>query len=103
MIHQGVGAFAAPLVCQTLIAKGIPWQNFYFGSIVPVMLNTVFLIYTFKPTRQEFEDDRQFALNLVNSALGRRTADDLRSGNKSRSSSVTCIDAPSPVNSKFKL
>jgi len=31
---MSLGAFASPLVCQTIIAMGIPWPHFYLGSLV---------------------------------------------------------------------
>ncbi|KAG6812528.1 hypothetical protein H0H92_002419 [Tricholoma furcatifolium] len=34
MIFVGVGGVVSPIVCQAIIAKGVPWPNFYFGSLV---------------------------------------------------------------------
>ena len=48
-----VGAFAAPLVCQTLLARNIPWSRFYLGSLVLSVINTTLLATAFRPTRKD--------------------------------------------------
>ncbi|KAI0762624.1 MFS general substrate transporter [Fomes fomentarius] len=63
-----VGAFGAPLVCQSIIATGIRWANFYFGSLVLSALNTSFLTYAFMPTRNELQRDADFAWSLLRSS-----------------------------------
>ncbi|KAL0950863.1 hypothetical protein HGRIS_007622 [Hohenbuehelia grisea] len=55
------GGVVSPLVCQSVIATGVPWPNFYFGSLVLSALNTVFLACTFRPTINEFSKDRREA------------------------------------------
>ena len=62
---KGIGGFVSPFVCQTIIAKGVSWRNFYFGSIVVSTINTCFLAYAFRPTRKEFERDRRSALRFL--------------------------------------
>ncbi|KZT19360.1 MFS general substrate transporter [Neolentinus lepideus HHB14362 ss-1] len=48
-----IGAFVSPLVCQTLVAKGIPWSHFYFGSLVISFMNVSLLLYAFLPSTRE--------------------------------------------------
>ncbi|KAG1749720.1 major facilitator superfamily domain-containing protein [Suillus paluster] len=47
------GSFLAPLVCQTLMAKGIPWRHFYLGSLVVSAMALSSIIFAFRPTRNE--------------------------------------------------
>ena len=44
---SAVGSFVAPLVCQSIVATGIRWANFYFGSLVLSALNAGFVVYAF--------------------------------------------------------
>ncbi|KAI0374405.1 MFS general substrate transporter [Pilatotrama ljubarskyi] len=69
-----VGGFAAPLVCQSIIATGIRWANFYFGSLVLSALNTSFIIYAFWPTSQELEGDAELAWKLYQTVARRPDA-----------------------------
>ncbi|KLO20535.1 MFS general substrate transporter [Schizopora paradoxa] len=48
-----LGAFSAPFVCQTLLARGIHFQHFYLGSLVLSALNTTFISFVFRPTLAE--------------------------------------------------
>ncbi|KDQ54735.1 hypothetical protein JAAARDRAFT_692970, partial [Jaapia argillacea MUCL 33604] len=57
------GGFVAPLVCQTLIAQGIPWSHFYLGSLVISAINSCLFVYAFRSTSNEFTRDRQAALH----------------------------------------
>ena len=59
-----IGACAAPLICQTLLARGIPWAHFYLGSLVLSALNTTLLTLAFRPSRKESADERQRYLNI---------------------------------------
>ncbi|OSD05985.1 MFS general substrate transporter [Trametes coccinea BRFM310] len=59
-----VGGFAAPLVCQSIIATGIRWADFYFGSLVLSALNTLVIIYAFWPTQDELQSDADLAWEL---------------------------------------
>ncbi|TFL06448.1 major facilitator superfamily domain-containing protein [Pterulicium gracile] len=52
-----LGAVVAPLISQTVLAKGIPWINFYYGSIVLAGLNTAFIIYAFLPSHAEIQKE----------------------------------------------
>ncbi|RDX56109.1 MFS general substrate transporter [Lentinus brumalis] len=63
-----IGAFGAPLVCQSIIATGIRWANFYFGSLVLSAINTSLLVFAFWPTRTELQRDADFAWALLRSA-----------------------------------
>ncbi|KAI0651620.1 major facilitator superfamily domain-containing protein [Trametes meyenii] len=65
-----VGGFAAPLVCQSIIATGIRWANFYFGSLVLSALNVALIIYAFWPTKGELQADAELAFKLYRSAAG---------------------------------
>ncbi|KAJ8487811.1 hypothetical protein ONZ45_g14197 [Pleurotus djamor] len=56
------GGAISPLICQTIVAKGTPWPNFYWGSLVLSASNTCFLAYAFRPTLREFTADRDRAL-----------------------------------------
>ncbi|KAF4605454.1 hypothetical protein EYR40_004238 [Pleurotus pulmonarius] len=63
------GGAISPLICQTIIAKGVPWNHFYYGSLVLSGFNTCFLAYTFRPTLKEFADDRETALGRFSDAV----------------------------------
>jgi len=52
-----LGSFASPLVCQAVIATGIPWFHFYYGSLVLSAINIVLLVLTYKPSLAEFTRD----------------------------------------------
>lgn len=58
-----IGSFSAPLVCQTLMAEGIPWKHFYLGSLVISAIALSLTIFSFRPTRNEFLADRKAALD----------------------------------------
>ncbi|KAG0702706.1 major facilitator superfamily domain-containing protein, partial [Suillus ampliporus] len=60
-----IGSFLAPLVCQTLLAKGIPWRHFYLGSLVVSAIALSSIIFSFRPTRNEFLADRKAALDTM--------------------------------------
>jgi hypothetical protein len=47
----------APLVCQSVIATGIPWNHFYFGSLVLSSISSAFAFYAFRPSLAELERD----------------------------------------------
>ncbi|KAL0571974.1 hypothetical protein V5O48_009976 [Marasmius crinis-equi] len=59
----GIGGVFAPLVCQSIIASGAPWQNFYYGSLVVSALNLALVMYAFKPTQREQFTERKEALS----------------------------------------
>ena len=61
--YSGLGSVISPLVCQSIIATGVPWYRFYYGSLVLSGLNVLFLFTTFKPTAREAFRDRQTALH----------------------------------------
>lgn len=67
--RAAVGSFVAPLVCQSIIATGIRWANFYFGSLVLSALNTSFIIYAFWPTQSELKGDAELASQLYRTAV----------------------------------
>lgn len=49
-----MGGAISPIVCQAVVAKGVPWFQFYFGSLVLSAFNTGFLVLTFRPTLREW-------------------------------------------------
>ena len=64
-----VGAFVAPFISQSLIAREIPWQNFYLGSLVLSALNIVFITLSFRPAPLErAEEIRENSVDPENSA-----------------------------------
>ncbi|KAK1221900.1 hypothetical protein PQX77_015280 [Marasmius sp. AFHP31] len=74
----GIGGVFAPLVCQTIIASGAPWQNFYYGSLVVAGLNMLLVMYAFQPTQRELFTERKEALSNASprSAPGTPAADE---------------------------
>jgi hypothetical protein len=101
---EGLGGFASPLVCQTLIAQGVPWRNFYLGSLIVSTLNMCFLTYTFRPTRKEFESDLRLARQFLDTTqphLGLCNDLPVVGGTKSSSSSITWVEGPTPGKSAF--
>jgi hypothetical protein len=98
---QGLGAFASPLVCQTLIRGGVPWPHFYSGSLLVAAMNSLFLTLAFRSTQREFDHDRQAALDLLSSLAGRdgyavESKSDLSSPICDEFPSTTAVDAPPP-------
>ena len=59
VVPEGFGSFMAPLVCQSLIAKGIPWFHFYFGSLVLSAMNLGVLAVAFYPSLAELQLERE--------------------------------------------
>ncbi|KAG6905739.1 hypothetical protein DXG01_000988 [Tephrocybe rancida] len=49
----GVGGIISPIICQAIVAKGVPWPHFYFGSLVLSGINCVLLFVAFRPTTRE--------------------------------------------------
>ncbi|KAF9480470.1 MFS general substrate transporter [Pholiota conissans] len=85
-----MGSVISPLVCQSIIATGVPWYRFYYGSLVLSGLNVFFLAITFNPTASETFRDRQKALHEGR----KRKGEFLRSG---CSSPVCCSNDQSTV------
>ncbi|KAF9451801.1 MFS general substrate transporter [Macrolepiota fuliginosa MF-IS2] len=48
------GGVISPLICQSLVAAGIPWNQFYFGSLVLCAFYSGFLTLAFRPTATEW-------------------------------------------------
>jgi MFS family permease len=79
-IIVGVGAFASPLVGQTLLARGWEWPRFFIISVCLGCVNTIFIAYTFHTTKQEFQQEKAKATELLRQEheafeLGNRTTD----------------------------
>ncbi|CAE6415378.1 unnamed protein product [Rhizoctonia solani] len=66
----GVGAFASPLVGQTLLARGWQWPRFFIISVCLGCLNTVLILYTFHTTKQEFQEEKAKAIELLRQEPG---------------------------------
>ncbi len=47
----------APLVYQSVIATGIAWNHFYFGSLVLSGISSTFAFFAFRPRSAEIERD----------------------------------------------
>ncbi|KAI8995344.1 MFS general substrate transporter [Trametes punicea] len=88
-----VGGFAAPLVCQSIIATGVRWVNFYFGSLVLSAINCSFIFFAFWPTEDELKSDTELAWALYRST----------SGSSPASSSVIAEPMRSPTDSTAPL
>ena len=58
-----IGSMCAPLVCQTVIARGVAWNHFYFGSLVLSALSATLAFFAFRPTSYELELEGVKALN----------------------------------------
>ncbi|KAJ7293365.1 major facilitator superfamily domain-containing protein [Mycena rebaudengoi] len=71
----GLGAVASPLIFQVTTAGGVPWNYFYYGSLVPAGITVAFLGITFMPTPREFTQDRTNALDQADSIAERFNAD----------------------------
>ncbi|KAF9557866.1 MFS general substrate transporter [Agrocybe pediades] len=54
-----LGSVVSPLVCQTIIATGVPWYRFYYGSLVLSGINILFLAVSFRPTEKEMALERR--------------------------------------------
>lgn len=98
-----IGSFSAPLVCQTLMAEGIPWKHFYLGSLVISVIALSLTIFSFRPTRHEFLADRNAALDAMRitpSVHGPGTDTMIHPSHeeKVRDSSAHRADARSPPN-----
>ncbi|KAF8744273.1 hypothetical protein RHS02_01791, partial [Rhizoctonia solani] len=63
--YLGVGAFASPLVGQTLLARGWEWPRFFIISVCLSCLNTILIVYTFHTTQQEFREEKAKAIELL--------------------------------------
>ncbi|KAG9006952.1 hypothetical protein FRB90_009594 [Tulasnella sp. 427] len=81
----GLGAFASPLICQTVLAAGWTWHRFYWTSLGFSLLNTVLMATAFHPTKNEWEVDRETGLSKQE--MERRTSE------KERDSSRNEIEA----------
>ncbi|KAF8971544.1 hypothetical protein BDZ97DRAFT_1753335 [Flammula alnicola] len=91
-----LGSVISPLVCQSIIATGVPWYRFYYGSLVLSGCNIVFVAITFRPTSSETFKERQKALNEGR----RRKSEFLRS---CRSSPVNDTESPGVSTIKFNV
>lgn len=100
MYALGFGSVSSPFVCQSIIATGVPWFHFYYGSLVLSALNIMLLAVTFKPTFAEFTKDHQGALNEARMRLGAGGA--TNDGLKSEKFSLSVISPTSSV-SKLEL
>jgi hypothetical protein len=65
LCFAGLGTFAAPFVCQALLAARFPWPLFYFASLAVSAINILLLVFSFRPTQAEFEAERREALSTI--------------------------------------
>jgi hypothetical protein len=95
-------------VCQAVIAAGVPWPHFYFGSLVLSALNIIFVLCVFSATQAEFDKDRRTALEGVTRESSRQSltkesfdAADHKSSweGEVEKASPFNADAPTPANS----
>ncbi|KAJ8702917.1 hypothetical protein PTI98_001589 [Pleurotus ostreatus] len=89
------GGAISPLICQTIVAKGVPWNHFYYGSLVLSAFNTCFLAYSFRPTLKEFADDRQTALGSISDSEVKQSQSSLPSISR-QTSGIVSDKAASP-------
>ena len=59
-----IGALTSPLICQTLLARGWEWQNFYYISVALPVLNILGMFVTFRPSLSEFLSDKEGGIQL---------------------------------------
>ncbi|TDL28841.1 MFS general substrate transporter [Rickenella mellea] len=97
----GFGAFAAPLVCQSILAKGVPWTNFYFGSLVLSAINTALLTYSFRPTSLERAIDNLAATHCRDSNLSDSASSPITESEKG--ANCETLDAPKSRTLKLAL
>ena len=100
----GLGSVVSPLVCQSIIATGVPWYCFYYGSLVLSVFNILYLYIAFRPTSGERGRENQKALNEI------RRQNPLHSGRSSptgdrgypatSTKSTLCLD-PKPQSSEL--
>lgn len=86
------------------MAKGIPWKHFYLGSLVISAVALSLIIFSFRPTRNEFLADCKVALDAMKitpSANSPRTDTTIQPSHaeKVRDSSTRRVDTQSPPNS----
>ncbi|KAG8843077.1 hypothetical protein FRB91_003610 [Serendipita sp. 411] len=67
----GFGAFASPLLGQTLRAHGFRWRSFFWISLSIALCNVFLGLYAFKTTDEEFTIERNLA--LASDALSQTT------------------------------
>jgi hypothetical protein len=119
----GFGAVASPLIFQATAAAGLPWEHFYFGSLVskkcPITwantpsddlqafsaVSLVFLGITFYPTAREFALDRKNAFSqAAGSQPGRSPAPTPDSDDAPDLSDATLVPSPtSSINRKWRI
>jgi hypothetical protein len=58
---SGFGTVVSPLICQTVLSKGISWPYFYYGSLLLAAANILLASTAFTPTPSELEEERRKA------------------------------------------
>ncbi|KAG5220778.1 MFS substrate transporter [Salix suchowensis] len=102
-IITGFGGAISPLICQTIVAKGVPWNHFYYGSLVLSAFNTCFLVYSFRPTLKEFADDREAALGCTSDSEVKQSQRSLPLPISRQTSRMISDKAASPNGSQASL
>ncbi|KAH6917528.1 major facilitator superfamily domain-containing protein [Coprinopsis sp. MPI-PUGE-AT-0042] len=72
------GTVVAPLVCQTVLSKGIAWPYFFFGSLILAASNILLISTAFAPTPSELEDERRKATCDSQPSSGMTTPTDIK-------------------------
>lgn len=72
-----IGSMCSPLVCQTIIAHGVAWNHFYFGSLVLSAISSIFAFFAFRPMKHELESEGAAILASSNG----QTPQDVKSPN----------------------
>jgi len=97
VIFVGIGSTISPLVCQALIASGVPWPNFYFGSLVISATNLCIVSVCFKPTSREMAQERAriWGQEVKGSSLTRETTSSQMNEKSEATKSEDDINLPS--------
>lgn len=55
----GLGAFGSPLICQTILARGYSWRDFFHISIAVAGSSVLYCLWAFYPTQEEWEAEKE--------------------------------------------
>ena len=107
---SAIGSMCAPLACQSFIAAGLPWNLFFFGSLVLSVISALLAFYAFRPTAIEFDGDVSRAVREAQSqssssaTLTQDKEPKLSSTVKEENVGLAEIkDAPAPTKSASRL
>lgn len=64
----------APLTCQTLLATGHTWRQFFFISVTVAGVNLLYNLWAFYPTQADWELEKQVSTErIVDTVVAKRT------------------------------